>query len=421
MFTLEPLPNYDRSVRCKLLIDGKPLENATVTQDRDGRIYISTDDYEISNQLTSYTLLELPSLEGLSVPYQPDGSELITRVFVNAKDRVPRPTSFDISFEASPDLAIWNRVYGFVEYWHALQHSIESLNNPDIRFSRYDRDLDYVCEFTIEFPFSTPALPIATEISRRSELLRKLHEQVESSLIPLASSKSVAVTFDLPEEVRVPCEQYLLYFVEFLRDLGVNATSELKHQAGKALFTVTPTDTQEALGKIRTALEIYLTLPSSPIRDIPADSGVEIQKLVANLHYLKSQLALSQATLEAKNATIQAQQLTIEVQRAAPGDVVRESVIEITPAASKIEKEDLLGGTLSITKYQGKGFEINLPEIIRRLKNYSLISVETFLSRRSVKGFIFRCSQLLALAFRCNRLAGLAGRHDCRYDLLAEN
>jgi hypothetical protein len=200
-------------------------------------------------------------------------------------------------------------------------------------------------------------------------LLRELHQQVESSLISPVSSNSVAVTFDFPDAVRVPCEQYLLYFVEFLRDLGVEATSESKDHAGKVLFTVTPTDAQEALTKIRTALEIYLRLPSSPIGNLNADGGPEIQKLVANVHYLKSQLALSQAMIEAKNATIQAQQLTIETQRVAPGNLVIDSVVEITPT-SKTEKEDLLGGTLSITKYQGKGFEVNLPEIFRRLKKW---------------------------------------------------
>src|SRR5688572_8301005 len=76
MFKVEPLLSDDRAVKCRLLIDGKPLENAFITRDTDGRLHISTSDHETSNQLTSYTLLELPPLEGLSLPYQPSGSEL---------------------------------------------------------------------------------------------------------------------------------------------------------------------------------------------------------------------------------------------------------------------------------------------------------------------------------------------------------
>jgi hypothetical protein len=33
--------------------------------------------------------------------------------------------------------------------------------------------------------------------------------------------------FDFPEPVKVPCQQYLLYFVQFLKDVGVEATAEL--------------------------------------------------------------------------------------------------------------------------------------------------------------------------------------------------
>jgi len=367
MFTVEPLPSYERDARCRLLINGKPLD--TYVTISGGLLHINVEDNDAIDQFVRYTLLELPPLETLWLHYDSECVGLINLVWITADDeRSPKPTSFDITFGAEPDLAKWNRAYSFAEYCESLDRAIQRINNPDIEFTASDEDRKYVTEFTIRFPFATPALPIGAEINRRSALIRTLHELVENSLVPPVNSHSVAVTFDFPQDVKVPCEQYLLYFVEFLRDLGVDATSELKHQAGKALFTVTPTDSQEALGKIRTALEIYLTLPSSPIGNIPADSGTEVQKLAANVHYLRSQLALSQAVIEAKNATIQAHQLTIETQRVPPGDLVRNSVIDITPAASESEKEDLLGGAVTITKYQGKGFEINLPEIYRWLR-----------------------------------------------------
>ncbi|HYJ88718.1 MAG TPA: hypothetical protein VEW46_21810 [Pyrinomonadaceae bacterium] len=62
-------------------------------------------------------------------------------------------------------------------------------------------------------------------------------------------SDSVSALFEFPEEVRLPCEQYLQYFAEFLRDLGVNANTSLVQQAGQVLFTVTPTDQEQALSK----------------------------------------------------------------------------------------------------------------------------------------------------------------------------
>ena len=87
---------------------------------------------------------------------------------------------------------------------------------------------------------------------------------------------------------------------------------------------------------------------------------------------LRGQLTLSQAVLEAKNARIQAQQVTINQQKASVNpDLVIDSVVEVTPVASKEENEELLGGAFVITKYKGKGFEVNLPQIIKRLRQFT--------------------------------------------------
>jgi hypothetical protein len=59
-------------------------------------------------------------------------------------------------------------------------------------------------------------------------------------------------------------EQYLLYFVQFLEDLGIHATADLQEQARGVLLTVTPQDGREALERIREALDVYLQIPRSP-------------------------------------------------------------------------------------------------------------------------------------------------------------
>jgi len=172
------------------------------------------------------------------------------------------------------------------------------------------------------------------------------------------SRESVKVVLDFPEEVKVYCEQYLLYFVQFLKDLGVSATSELRHEAGKVLFSVTPIDQNEALDKIRSALEVYLVLPSGKLTH-SGDNPIEIQRLTANIHHLQGQLSIAQAVLQAKDATIQAQQTSIN-------NLLSGTVIDITPRPD--DKEEFLGGAIALTKYQDKGVEINLAEIFRKLK-----------------------------------------------------
>lgn len=178
--------------------------------------------------------------------------------------------------------------------------------------------------------------------------------------------ESVAVLFDFPEDVRVPCEQYLLYFGQFLRDLGVQSTSDLSHEAGQVLFTVTPTDSHTALDKVRAALNVYLRLPSSPVSDA-GDDEIAVQRLESTVLRLQGDLRLASAELQAKNMTIQAQQLIIQTQKGLlNGEIVFDSIKDVTPSAD--DKEKLLGGIVALATYKEKGVEVNLAELYRKLK-----------------------------------------------------
>jgi len=155
-----------------------------------------------------------------------------------------------------------------------------------------------------------------------------------------------------------------LYFGQFLQDLGVRAETALTHDAGEVLFTVTPTDQQEALGKIKDALDLYLELPSSPISDTINES-IAVQRLESTVLRLRSDLKLAAAELQAKDATIKAQNLTIGILN---GDVLLNSVREITPRPD--DKEQVISGIVSLSTYKEKGVEINLGEMFRRLKKF---------------------------------------------------
>ena len=243
-----------------------------------------------------------------------------------------------------------------------------------ISFNKIDDAVWYGFELT--FNVYNPKSDVATEISRYTSLLTQLHEEAEIFLNRRLHDGSVVLYFDFPDEVRVPCEQYLLYFVQFLRGLGIEATAELKHEASQVLFAVKPSDAQEALDKIRMALEVYMRLPSTSINESPLESEIAIQRLAANIYHLKGQLSLAYAELQANDRTIQAQQFLIEFQqRLLSGEILLESAIDAPNQETTEDKEELIKGALAITRYKGKGFEINLPEVYRRLRK--------FLSRKS--------------------------------------
>ena len=77
---------------------------------------------------------------------------------------------------------------------------------------------------------------------------------------------------------------------------------------------------------------------------------------------------LRDAIIQAKDATIQLQQVTIHKQQLLLADnVITQSVVDITPRKTK-DSEEFLDGAVALTKYEGKGFSVNLPEIYRRLR-----------------------------------------------------
>lgn len=197
-----------------------------------------------------------------------------------------------------------------------------------------------------------------------ARLLLGVHNEKKAGVGP-----SLVVSFDdFPREVRTYCEQYLLYFIQFLQDLGIEATPELRHEAGQVLFTVTPTNQQEALEKIWAALKVYLYLPSNPVSS-SVSNEIAVKRLEYAVTGLQRELRLAEAELQAKNATIEAQQLTINVQKGLlSGEIVINSQRGATQKTTGEDREEIFNGVAALTVLKKSGVEINLAKIFRWLK-----------------------------------------------------
>lgn len=252
-------------------------------------------------------------------------------------------------------LSRWREPFTFEDYFRTLQIFVDADKSGVV--SVHETPI-----FSLTFPINKP-WPLKTEIERCENILREFHKKVIEKLHPEAN-QSLIVSFDFPEEVRVPCEQYLLYFVEFLADVGVKATANIRHEAGNVLFAVTPDDRETALDKIHIALGEYLNLARTPVSDASIGSIAE-QRLAANVDHLKGQLRLKNAELQLAQATIQTQQVAIQVLK---GDVLIESVKVVMPQKSA-DNESFLGGTVALKPFNYKGVEVNYPEIFRKLRD----------------------------------------------------
>ncbi len=200
-------------------------------------------------------------------------------------------------------------------------------------------------------------------LDTQASLATEIEKRLEASI----DRRSVVTHFQFPSDVRSACEQYLLHFADFLRDLGVDVTTELKELANEVLFSVTPKDERHALELIERALAVYLNLPQAELSGVPANITDEIatRKLEMNIFHLKSQLAAAEAKATYLAASVEAQRHTIDILKLFTPP---ESELRRLIAAENDRPEPLVGDIVAITKFSKGPFTIDLPHLLRRLK-----------------------------------------------------
>ena len=275
---------------------------------------------------------------------------------------------FTIEYYFHFELRDWKKPYSFAEYTQELLRISESRRIPNTECIRCDSGEEPYDEdsFVIKFSVSDPTVPIGDEIERTFQLVRDICSEAISGFL-IRSTTALTTVFDFPEGVETPCEQYLIYFVELLRQLGVHATSKVTHQTDQVLFTVYPSNGPEvlesgleALEKLRTALELYIHLPSSTLEESESTQDHVTQQLLANIHHLRTQLALRQAVVQAEQVMIDPQLLS--------NDLVCRS-LRLSTFGPPQDQEQLLSGLDCLTLVEGKGFKVNLPKMYRWLKD----------------------------------------------------
>jgi len=336
--------------------------------------YLSTSDINAMERILALGIWDIPQeVYGINFNRTYPWMDLITSVKIDISREV---NVYHIVFEVKPDLVSWARPYSFSAYLLEFENKFNALKGPGleqfgiskkgrgaiggIRWEEFDMALNTY--FTGE--------TFKDVMDKATSFLPEVHLQTVKSLMLSLNQNSYIRYFDFPDEVRVYCEQYLQYFIQFLRDLGVEATSELRHEEGHVLFSVTPVDKDQALDNIRAALDVYLSLPSGKlIYSQDDENAIEIQRLVGTIQHLESQITLERAVRQAKDATIQAQQITItQQQRLLADNILTESIIDITPQPQSEDRIEIVRDIVSITKYKGKWFEIDLPKMFKKFK-----------------------------------------------------
>jgi hypothetical protein len=289
----------------------------------------------------------------------------IIQYFVLSGDNIQQPQDYPyIKYELGLIIENWANPWPLTEFVYKLQQTVEYLNVPGVTFFVNDPTINGC---GVKCQIRDIEASAADEVHYWNPIVARILDATLDAVQANIHPDKVVSLFQFPQSIATACEQYLLYFVQFLSDLGIEADAELSHNAKSVLFSVTPKNGPGALEQIRDALDIYLRIPGSPTFSAEASdlTDTAVRQLEANVYHLKSQLALASALIKAKDATIEVLELSNFQYRQL---VSNSRSIEIAESKSPEDSEMILHGMVSITPYEGWGFKINLPQILRLLK-----------------------------------------------------
>lgn len=366
-------PNGDMPSREVLVIDGKAIERSQIFHNVNTELISAfVRDVEASSKLSGMSFAQLESdFRELELTLE-DGIEgFFESVYITLYDYEAYDDPHIIAL-LTPTLDTWTRPWSFRQYFSVFQTELASRDRQDYVISDLENRLADAESGGVEvIGFPQADVPVSEIIDALIAFVREVHEATERTLAASLKRGSLVTYFEFPPAIKIACEQYLQYFIQFLDDLGIEAESEISSEAGRVLFSVTPVSGEEALSTIKQALAAYLDLPSAPDTggfDLTADPAAT--QLRANILHLQGQLMMAQGALQLSQATVRMQATHLSMFQSAQlqTNVPQLRQIEQPHENPRPNSEPLFGETVKVTPLKIKGVEIDLPELLRQLK-----------------------------------------------------
>jgi len=327
----------------------------------DGQSFVTIHNEDVIAELLKYSFEEVGEFI-YEFSYEKEFENWDFGITLNLnckKDKDEFAPSVKAIFRIEPEE--WNKPYSIFEFSKVLSKTIASDNETNYKY--FQNDDEVVSNgFGILFSFPDIKTILSGIVVKSIEKIEEIIDRTTSSLVSNLDKEAITTFFVFPDHIKTACKQYLIYFAQFLMDIGIEAETEIKEEAHKTLFKVIPKDNNESLGKIKDALLIYLNAPSfvSSLIQTEINNDVSVMQWKANILHLNSQLMFANSILQLKDATIQSLQLS--------NYQFQQLIQDKGYIKESDDEEEIIKGVVSLSKYEGKGFSVNFAEIFRRLK-----------------------------------------------------
>ncbi|HEX8317702.1 MAG TPA: hypothetical protein VF632_04840 [Longimicrobium sp.] len=113
----------------------------------------------------------------------------------------------------------------------AKRNGVSGLNFLDHR--RDDTITTVLSGFAFAITIRDPTQALSKELTYWTAVVLPMLDHARAVLSAEAQRDTLVTLFDFPPALSTACEQYLLYFVQFLRDLGIEAEGDVRHRANR--------------------------------------------------------------------------------------------------------------------------------------------------------------------------------------------
>ncbi len=188
-------------------------------------------------------------------------------------------------------------------------------------------------------------------------------------------SEKVVAKFNFNKESLHAYSAYISYFIEFLKDIGIDAAGEFKHDSDSIVLSISPNNKDIALTNISEALSAYLKLPSISIEtdlvsNLDPISEFKFEKLRSEIERLKSSLRVSEALVKYQDTLISHHETNKSVVsiNSRKNDII-DGLSYVYVDDKEQEKKSFLGGGIKLGVFTKFGVDFDLSKILSHFQS----------------------------------------------------
>ncbi|NQZ09421.1 MAG: hypothetical protein HRT35_19890 [Algicola sp.] len=296
-------------------------------------------------KLDNFLSAEFPN--GLSVRsfFNHDDLNFVAAVWIIKSGDV-----LEISFDLNVGLDEWQRPYKASLYLNALEDKFNALGYVAKQFDDGNSSIDLYLEVSLAVETDSiyrSIIECAGNVGTECAL-------VEHRLLEALSTDLLIKLFRFPSEYEIICSQYLLWFGELLKSLGIDASVSTANKDGQTFLSIEPKDNTVLTSEIEKILYLYLALPYSEY--IPAETVTANHVAKMQYQQLHNQVQMLNQQVEFKTSMLELEELKRKEQSSELVEVKGKLLLLESLQDSKFE---LFDGAVTLESYKFGPMVIN--------------------------------------------------------------